>query len=230
MQPRTLLRLSAPVNTVTPFSHFDLFFNPRREESFPAPPGLLDLASFEQLVQPCLDDFAGIEIPLRLQPSNPAWLRDTFLKAVGAWQNRDALSQLETQNRLADIALAILRDNAVESPAPSAAPLSLDWFTSYLMLHLAEPISIADMARRASLSPSRFAAAFRAHFGMPPHQYLLHLRIAHAQELLSNSDATLNEITRFCGFADIHHFAKVFKRHTNQTPGEFRKGVRRYSG
>jgi AraC-like DNA-binding protein len=173
-------------------------------------------------VQPRLDELTGVPFPVHFRPSNAAWLRDTFLKAVSSWQNRDALSQLETQNRLSDIALSILRDTLGAAPA-AAAPRDLDWISSYLLLHLGEAVSVEDMARRANLSPSRFAAAFRAHFGMAPHRYLTHLRIAHAQELLRHSGSTLAEIAQFCGFADVHHFSKTFKLHTGLTPGAFRQ-------
>lgn len=226
VQPKTLVSLRAETDTTTPFAHFDLFYNPRREESFPTRPGLLDLSNYADLVQPRLDELLGTPIPIHLKPANPAWLRETFLKAVGAWQNRDVLSQLETQNRLSEIALSVIREAmAGAPPGPSklpSAPRDLDWLTPYLMLHLDEAISVEEMARRAGLSPSRFAAAFRAHFGMAPHRYLTHLRLAHAQELLRNSTSTLAEIAAYCGFADVHHFSKMFKLHTGQAPGAFR--------
>jgi transcriptional regulator GlxA family with amidase domain len=57
---------------------------------------------------------------------------------------------------------------------------------------------------------------------MAPHRYLTHLLIAHAEELLRHSDATLATIARYCGFADVHHFSKTFKLHTALTPGAFR--------
>ncbi|HEX8550443.1 MAG TPA: helix-turn-helix transcriptional regulator [Abditibacteriaceae bacterium] len=222
VQPRTLLELRAEGETITPFAHFDIFYNPHREQSFPAPPGLLDLSNYATLVQPRLDDILGTTIPLRLQSQNSSRMRETFLKAVGAWQNRDALSQLEAQNRLADIVLSILRDAKRDATPTPAAPRSLDWLTSHLMLHLDEAISVEAMARRANLSPSRFSAAFRSHFGLAPHQYLTHLRITHAQELLCNSESTPAQIARFCGFADVQHFSKTFKLRTGQTPGAFR--------
>jgi transcriptional regulator GlxA family with amidase domain len=78
------------------------------------------------------------------------------------------------------------------------------------------------MAKRARLSPSRFAATFRQSFGCAPHQYLLHLRISHAQELLKSSVST-EEVARLTGFSDVHHFSKAFKTRTGQTPGQWRK-------
>jgi AraC-like DNA-binding protein len=221
VQPRKTISSRGLTETITPFAHFDIFFHARREESFPAPPGLMDLTPHEHLVQPRLDAF-GLQIPLRLQPQNASWLRETFLRAVGAWQNRDTLSQLEAQTLMTEIVLAIWRDHSDASTHIAQSPQNLNWITSYLQLHLAEPITVADMARRARLSPSRFAAAFRQNFGCAPHQYLLHLRIAHAQELLSGEIST-EEVARLTGFGDVHHFSKAFKSRTGQTPGQWKK-------
>jgi transcriptional regulator GlxA family with amidase domain len=78
------------------------------------------------------------------------------------------------------------------------------------------------MAARAGLSPSRFAARFKATYGMPPHRYLLEMRVAHAGELLRSTPLSQEEIAAYCGFADIHHFSKRFKRCTGMTPGAYR--------
>jgi transcriptional regulator GlxA family with amidase domain len=153
---------------------------------------------------------------------NARWLRETLLRTVGVWQNRDALSQLEAQSLMTEIVLAILRDHTDASTRIAHSPQNLNWITPYLQLHLSERISVADMARRARLSPSRFAATFRQNFGCAPHQYLLRLRIQHAQELLQSS-ASNAEIAELTGFSDVHHFSKSFKKLAGQTPGEWRK-------
>jgi transcriptional regulator GlxA family with amidase domain len=57
---------------------------------------------------------------------------------------------------------------------------------------------------------------------MPPHRYLLELRIKHAKELLATTGLNLQEIAAYCGFADIHHFSKAFKKAIGLPPGEFR--------
>jgi AraC-like DNA-binding protein len=165
----------------------------------------------------------GIQVPLRIKPSNVPRFRETLLRMVGVWQQHDPLSQLEAQNLAADLVLSLLRDYSGESAPTAQAPHSLNWITSYLLLHLGDSISVADMARRAQLSPSRFAAVFRQTFGCAPHAYLLHLRIGHAQELLSNSDSTIEQVARLTGFVSVHHFARTFKKMTGRTPGQWRK-------
>jgi transcriptional regulator GlxA family with amidase domain len=50
----------------------------------------------------------------------------------------------------------------------------------------------------------------------------LRLRIEHAQELLRTTDLLQRDIAAYCGFADVHHFSKAFKRITQLPPGAYR--------
>jgi len=90
-------------------------------------------------------------------------------------------------------------------------------------LHLSEPLPVADLAARAGLSPSRFSRVFRDRFGSPPHRFLLHLRVQRAQDLLQHTGLTMRQISAQCGFSDVHHFARTFKKLSGQTPGSYRR-------
>ncbi|MGH2613830.1 MAG: helix-turn-helix domain-containing protein [Thermomicrobiales bacterium] len=223
IQPDTLHSLRGRTDTITPYLHLDLFFNPRREEGFPTRGGQVSLSSHSHLVQPRLYDLDWLDVPVRLQPTHPVQFHSTLLKAVEAWQNGDALSRLEANHLAMTLILAMFRQYG-RTPAVSARQShSLSWVSSYLSFHIGEPLSVADMARRANLSPSRFSVVFREHFGLSPHQYFLRLRIEHAQSLLTTTDLPLRDIADSCGFADVHHFSKSFKRLVHVTPGAYRQ-------
>jgi transcriptional regulator GlxA family with amidase domain len=128
------------------------------------------------------------------------------------------------QHLATELVLALCRDFGSQATlASSAKPLA--WVASYLSVHLAEPISVEDMARRSHLSPSRFAAVFRETYGSPPHRYLLHLRLEHAKELLRGTRLPLTRIAAYSGFSDAHHLSKIFKRIVGVTPGAYRDAV-----
>jgi len=225
IQPNQLNRLEGATHTITPYAHLDIFFNARREESFPTKNGQVDLSPFSHLLQPRLNDIAGVHVPVRVKPLSPVSFRETLLSMVGAWQYRDVISQLKAQALATELVLALLQAYLDPDVAVAARPESLNWITSYLSFHLAEPLSVADMARRAHLSPSRFAAVFRQQFGASPHDYLLRLRIDHARELLERTDTPIHQIADYCGFADIHHFSKAFKKIVGIPPGSYRKDI-----
>ena len=89
--------------------------------------------------------------------------------------------------------------------------------------HLAEPVTLAEIATFAGLSRMYFAAQFRAATGLRPHEYLLRRRIERAQDLLSSSCLTLVEVALSVGFQTQAHFTTVFKRFVGETPHQWRR-------
>ncbi|WP_235551053.1 AraC family transcriptional regulator [Paenibacillus sp. Soil787] len=224
IQPGELCSLKGITRTITPFAHFDLFYNSAREQSFPTKPGQIDLSEYEHLLQPRLNDFMNISIPVKFKFTHRSIYKESLLKMIGLWQNGDVISQMEANHLLEDLIIGVLKEfSDLQQEDKSLKPQSLNWITSYFFSHLSESLSLDDMAKRARLSPSRFSALFKEKFGVSPHQYFLHLRIQHAQELLKQGDYTMEEITQFCGFSDVPHFSNAFKKITGETPGQFRR-------
>ncbi len=90
-----------------------------------------------------------------------------------------------------------------------------------------EPWTLARLAAHAGLSRSRLHALFSEHAGLPPHRYLNAVRARQAALLLQRTDLSVAEVGRECGFANGHHFARVFKQVTGQTPTQARRPQRR---
>ena len=222
IQPGELHTLEGPANTITPYVHLDVFYNQARERSFVVRSGRVDVSGLGELMQPRLFEETGIRVPTRFVPQNPAEFRDTMLKTIGIWQRRDLLGQLESHYLATGLVLSVLQSYSRRRTDSLDQPEFLNWITSFMSLHLSEALSVSDMAERAGLSASRFSQVFRDRFGRPPHQFLLHLRIQRAQDLLQHTGLTMREISVQCGFSDVHHFAKTFKRLSGQTPGSYR--------
>jgi len=55
-------------------------------------------------------------------------------------------------------------------------------------------------------------------------QMLDKVRMRHAKKMLLEGNAPLKDIVRCCGYGDINHFTKKFKRQTGWTPTQFRLG------
>ena len=91
---------------------------------------------------------------------------------------------------------------------------------------LDEAVSLAELARALSLSPSHFARAFKQTTGQPPHRWLMEQRIDKAKQLLIGTTLSLGEIALACGFADQSHFTRMFSRVTHSSPGAWRRHER----
>ena len=92
----------------------------------------------------------------------------------------------------------------------------------FIEAHLAENISLADLARECSLSVAHFARSFKRSIGMTPYQFLTERRIERARDLLLHTALPLTDVAVCCGFADQSHFTKVFRRVLGTSPGNFR--------
>jgi AraC family transcriptional regulator len=90
-------------------------------------------------------------------------------------------------------------------------------------------LSVELLASEAGLSPAHFARAFRETFGLPPHRYLLHLRLERARRMLDVENAVLADVAQRAGFADQAHFTRFFKREYGVTPGIVMRSRRRMS-
>lgn len=97
----------------------------------------------------------------------------------------------------------------------------------YIEAHVADDISLADIARASGVSVSSLTRGFRAALEVSPHRWVLSRRIALAQRLMSAGKTQLSEIAVLCGFADQSHLARVFLRHVGASPGLWRRSVQR---
>jgi len=95
----------------------------------------------------------------------------------------------------------------------------------YLEGHFAEDISLEELCARLGVSRSSLTAAFRKGLNTTVMEYLMAFRVRVAKKHLAFTEIPHKEIAFRCGFKTVQHFSRVFKQHTGQTPGEFRKNA-----
>lgn len=103
----------------------------------------------------------------------------------------------------------------------------LDRIIGHLTEHLTRPITLAEIAEVAALTPSATSRFFRRQTGMTITAYLGRARIAQACHALAESDAPIATVARLSGFPNLSHFNREFRRSLGQTPSSFRAAARR---
>lgn len=83
-------------------------------------------------------------------------------------------------------------------------------------------ITLDKLAKLCIMSKTHFRRVFSAVCGASPIQYLIAVRIRRAEELLQLSNYTVSEIAQICGFKDVEHFCRTFKKRTGITAGQAR--------
>ncbi len=83
--------------------------------------------------------------------------------------------------------------------------------------------TVEAMAKRAHLSPNRFAVLYRKFFNVTPMDDLISMRLREAERLLIQGRMTVSELAEQCGFNNLNYFSRLFKARTGRTPRESRK-------
>lgn len=86
-----------------------------------------------------------------------------------------------------------------------------------------EDLSIAEMAAQCAMSESHFSREFRSAVGMPPHQYMMKLRLEQACAALLDSDARIVDIALDFGFHSASHFSRAFAARYGMPPANYRR-------
>lgn len=109
-------------------------------------------------------------------------------------------------------------------PFRSVSQQALWQVRDYLHADPARDFSLLELAQMAELSPWHFLRQFKLLLGMPPHAYLLQLRIRHAKKALLAGGA-IATVAQLCGFTDQSHLNRHFKKTVGVTPGVFIQGL-----
>jgi AraC-like DNA-binding protein len=87
--------------------------------------------------------------------------------------------------------------------------------------------TVADLARKAGMSRSAFAARFCGTMGCGPMEYLLRWRMNLAQDALSRNDASLEQVAQDIGYGSASAFSTAFRKRTGCAPGAYARLRRR---
>ncbi|GAA3433599.1 AraC family transcriptional regulator [Kutzneria kofuensis] len=85
-----------------------------------------------------------------------------------------------------------------------------------------QPLTLAEMAAVADLSPFHFLRVFKAATGETPYRYLTKVRVDRARRHLTRHDLSITEIAHLCGFASPSRLTAAFRHETGVSPSEYR--------
>jgi len=105
------------------------------------------------------------------------------------------------------------------------SPLQVRRVREFIEENLDRNVSLADIAKVASISVFHLIRQFNETFGCPPYVYLTNRRLERARKLIEAGDTALKEVAASCGFSDQSHMTRLFRRTFKLTPGEYRKNV-----
>ncbi len=96
----------------------------------------------------------------------------------------------------------------------------------YVQTHYQDEITLATVAREANLTIPAFCRFFKKLTNQTFTNFVNEFRVANACKLLQDTDRLISDICLECGFQNLAHFNKQFRRITNKTPTGFKKESR----
>jgi AraC family transcriptional regulator len=88
----------------------------------------------------------------------------------------------------------------------------------YIDSHMADNLSLAELANIVGISQYYFSRLFKQSMGLTPHQYIIQCRVGRSKQLLLRGDRSIADIAHTVGFSDQSHLTYHFKRFLGVTP------------
>ena len=96
----------------------------------------------------------------------------------------------------------------------------------YLHKEYDKPLSMAALSNKFNYSKDYIARKLKQETGHTPFSYVQTIRLQTAKDLLSNTDYSIDRISKQIGYCDVSLFYKAFKGNTGKTPGQWRENSR----
>ena len=94
-----------------------------------------------------------------------------------------------------------------------------------LVADLANPPTIAQLAREAAMSPSKLKKQFKDVFGLPIYEYFQKQRMQQARELLLDGHRSVKSVGIELGFSNLSNFSMAFRKEFGVLPSELLKTI-----
>ena len=204
------------------------------QAKFTAPiPAMLHLYLPTLLFRRLSDDFNLPGMPGR-SIRYLAGVRDEIINHVGLsvvseMTNESAAGRMFVETASLMLAAHLLRTysdsgscKSFESTTHRLDHIRLRRVLDYISVHLADEITVAELARVSGLSTFHFARMFTLVVGISPNRYVSRLRLEQAMADVAAGKLSLAQIAFKSGFSSHASFTRAFRRATGITPGEYR--------
>ncbi|WP_223591942.1 response regulator transcription factor [Neobacillus bataviensis] len=180
-----------------------------------------------------IDELEALSIEKHINPkqlidNGERWISYMDVKSGNSLKSEEFAYFLKNSVKLKDFILLLknkaeqLMSSMEDKQNDSRKKPKLQEIDQFIMEHLSENISSADMANFLFLNPSYFSRYFKRLAGENFTDYIHRFKMKTAEKLLKEKEDSIEIIASQLGYSDRTYFSKIFKKHTGYSPGEYK--------
>lgn len=136
---------------------------------------------------------------------------------------REAGYQLRTRIILLELLECLIKENCFKQAGFANSTGMQRELITFIQKHYAEKITLGMLAEEFHLSEKYISWYFKEHFSISFMQYVSHLRMTRAKDLLTTTELSVTEVALSCGYPSVNLFIRSFKEAYQVTPLQYRK-------
>ena len=172
------------------------------------------------------------DAPFRI--SDEAWKRvSDLVDAYLGWRSSPHNTDRDTVARLLLLLDLLLREERhwrqpAEETQPPLDPRRerIHRIVQFVHRNVGRPVHLGEIARHLHMSVSHLRSFFREVTGVSAGRFVRRVRIHKAMTYLRNSDLSMAEIARECGFSSQYVFSRTFHDAAGMSPSAYRRAIR----
>lgn len=152
-------------------------------------------------------------------------IRNTILHMAAETLQSDSYSQQSLLFLTGSLFTCLQRsysDRIRFSQITSAGITYIPQVLNYIQKHY-QNVTVEDLAKHFSVSTSWLSRIFHKNAKMTLIDTIQQIRVQKARELLCSTRLSVQEIAELVGYQDVTYFIRMFKKHTQMTPLQYRK-------
>jgi YesN/AraC family two-component response regulator len=144
-----------------------------------------------------------------------------YEEMVAIWEEKRPGYLIRTRALFSLILCRFFELISSDTAAESTGDARIRRITHYITTHYAEKFTVKHLAAQMSLNTAYFGTLFKQNTGVTLNQFVIRTRIRAAVEMLKIGDRKVSEIAEHCGYSDVFHFYKQFKKVIGIKPSQF---------
>lgn len=134
-------------------------------------------------------------------------------------------AQFETKITLIKFIQKMWQNGLILENAANGTNTTEKEMITYIRQNYTREISLQEFGMQFHLSEKYISRYFKEHFHITLSQYINHLRLEHARQLLQESTVPVTEVALQSGYQNVSYFIRCFKKMYGVSPLKYRKGT-----